>query len=196
MNRTCQKENHDDDSNEGNLLFIHRHGAKLTIFFNKVFAALNFHFRLERLDDKPGHKENGNEIGDVISHFMIPVYAEVRAENIARQRLKQTDEQGRVDPGAYGHTGKAADKHDGGRGLAPGKIKGTGQAVGHGTDDGKGVILRLTEMKGRDTTVDLTFPFEIKEVIRTNLIEEESGSLGISGKTRGIFVKTKVILPS
>ncbi len=50
-------------------------------------------------------------------------------------------------------------------------------------DDGKGVILRLTEMKGRDTTVDLTFPFEIKDVIRTNLIEEESGSLGISGKT-------------
>lgn len=50
-------------------------------------------------------------------------------------------------------------------------------------DNGNGVILRLTEMKGEDTTVAITLPLEVKKVIRTNLIEEEIEDINLKGKT-------------
>lgn len=50
-------------------------------------------------------------------------------------------------------------------------------------DNDNGVILRLTEMKGEDTTVAITLPLEVKKVIRTNLIEEEIEVMDVRGKT-------------
>lgn len=50
-------------------------------------------------------------------------------------------------------------------------------------DSGDGVILRLVEMEGKDKTVEVSLPEEIKGVIRTNLIEEEEERIDISGKT-------------
>ena len=35
------------------------------------------------------------------------------------------------------------------------------------------LIIRLTEMEGRDKTVQITLPAEVKKVVRTNLIEDE-----------------------
>lgn len=50
-------------------------------------------------------------------------------------------------------------------------------------DNDNGVILRLTEMKGEDTQVSITLPFEVKRIVRTNLIEEEIEEINIKGKT-------------
>ena len=50
-------------------------------------------------------------------------------------------------------------------------------------DNDKHLIIRLTEMKGRDTQVQLTFQEAVKKVIRTNLIEDEQQTLDTSGKT-------------
>lgn len=35
------------------------------------------------------------------------------------------------------------------------------------------LIIRLTEMEGKDKTVQITLPAEVKKVVRTNLIEDE-----------------------
>lgn len=51
------------------------------------------------------------------------------------------------------------------------------------TDDGNNLIIRLVEMEGKDKEVEVTLPQEIKEVVRTNLIEEEEERLNLSGKT-------------
>ena len=50
-------------------------------------------------------------------------------------------------------------------------------------DNDNGVILRLTEMKGEDTNVDITLPLEVKKIIRTNAIEEEIEEIEAKGKT-------------
>lgn len=49
-------------------------------------------------------------------------------------------------------------------------------------DDGNGYILRITEMEGVDKDVVITLPFEVKEVIKCSMIEENQSSLGISGR--------------
>lgn len=50
-------------------------------------------------------------------------------------------------------------------------------------DNDNHIIIRLTEMKGRDTQVRVTLPKEVKRVIKTNLIEDESEPVNTSGKT-------------
>lgn len=50
-------------------------------------------------------------------------------------------------------------------------------------DNDDHIIIRLTEMKGRDTNVRITLPKEVKKVIKTNLIEDEIESVNTSGKT-------------
>lgn len=40
-------------------------------------------------------------------------------------------------------------------------------------DNDESIIIRLTEMEGKDKTIKLTLPIEVKQVIRTNLIEDE-----------------------
>ena len=49
-------------------------------------------------------------------------------------------------------------------------------------DNDGNLIIRLTEMEGKDKEVTLTFPFEVKNVVRTNLIEDEEEQLNVSGK--------------
>lgn len=49
-------------------------------------------------------------------------------------------------------------------------------------DQDGNLIIRLTEMEGKDKEITVTLPFEVKQVIRTNLIEEEAETLPISGK--------------
>lgn len=49
-------------------------------------------------------------------------------------------------------------------------------------DNDGNLIIRLTEMEGKDKEVTLTLPFEVKNVIRTNLIEDEVEQLNVSGK--------------
>lgn len=50
-------------------------------------------------------------------------------------------------------------------------------------DDGQAVIIRLTEMKGEDTVAKVELPWEVKRVVRTNLIEEEETIVPTSGRT-------------
>jgi alpha-mannosidase len=40
-------------------------------------------------------------------------------------------------------------------------------------DNDDNIIIRLTEMKGEDTTVKIGLLFAVKKVIKTNLIEDE-----------------------
>ena len=50
-------------------------------------------------------------------------------------------------------------------------------------DNDRNLIIRLTEMEGRDKDVSITLPVEAKKVIRTNLIEDEMEVLPVKGKT-------------
>ena len=50
-------------------------------------------------------------------------------------------------------------------------------------DNDNSLIIRLVEMEGKDKEVELVLPQEVKDVIRTNLIEEEEERLGLCGKT-------------
>lgn len=50
-------------------------------------------------------------------------------------------------------------------------------------DDGDGYILRITEMEGRDKTVKITLPFEVGEIIRCSMIEEEQERIPGEGRT-------------
>lgn len=49
-------------------------------------------------------------------------------------------------------------------------------------DNDNGVILRLAEMEGVDKQVTVTLPFDVKRVVRTNLIEDEEEELDVSGR--------------
>lgn len=49
-------------------------------------------------------------------------------------------------------------------------------------DKDNNIIIRLTEMRGKDTQVKIELPFDVKKVIRTNLIEEEGEVINVSGK--------------
>lgn len=49
------------------------------------------------------------------------------------------------------------------------------------SDNDNNIIIRMTEMEGKDKSVTLTFPFEVKQVIRTNLVEEEMEKLDVKG---------------
>lgn len=44
------------------------------------------------------------------------------------------------------------------------------------------LIIRLTEMEGKDKEVRLSLPVAVKKVVRTNLVEEEEGELPLEGK--------------
>lgn len=48
-------------------------------------------------------------------------------------------------------------------------------------DNDNGVIIRLTEMEGKDKTVSIKLPFNVKKVIRTNLIEDEQEIVKTAG---------------
>lgn len=48
-------------------------------------------------------------------------------------------------------------------------------------DNGNNLIIRLTEMEGKDKEVMVTLPISVKKAIRTNLIEEEQEILPVSG---------------
>lgn len=48
-------------------------------------------------------------------------------------------------------------------------------------DADNGVILRVTEMEGKDKTVTVTFPQAVKRVVRTNLIEQEIEEMDLKG---------------
>jgi alpha-mannosidase len=62
------------------------------------------------------------------------------------------------------------------------------------SDNDNQLIIRLTEMRGRDTHVNITLPQEIKKVIRTNLIEEEQEEMNIPpGKTITLPMKRNSI---
>lgn len=50
------------------------------------------------------------------------------------------------------------------------------------TDGGNALILRLTEMEGVDKTVEVTLPFDVKRVTRTDLIEEGGEPVAGSGR--------------
>ena len=50
-------------------------------------------------------------------------------------------------------------------------------------DNDNSLIIRLTEMEGRDKEVRVTLPVEAKKVIRTNLIEDEQEVIPVSGGT-------------
>lgn len=54
-------------------------------------------------------------------------------------------------------------------------------------DNDNSLIIRLTEMEGRDKSVTITLPVEVKKIIRTNLIEDEIEP--ISGSGREITIK-------
>ena len=49
-------------------------------------------------------------------------------------------------------------------------------------DAERAVILRLTEMEGVDKTVEVTLPFDVKRVVRTDLIEEGGEPVAGSGR--------------
>lgn len=55
-------------------------------------------------------------------------------------------------------------------------------------DNDNGVILRLAEMQGRDAEVKITLPFEVKKVIKTNMIEEEMEVVDTKGKNINLFL--------
>ncbi|MFV0397134.1 MAG: glycosyl hydrolase-related protein [Bacteroidales bacterium] len=48
-------------------------------------------------------------------------------------------------------------------------------------DADNGVILRVTEMEGKDKTVTVTFPQAVKRVVRTNLIEQNIEEMDLKG---------------
>lgn len=48
-------------------------------------------------------------------------------------------------------------------------------------DNDNNLIIRLTEMEGKNKDVMLTLPFSVKKIIRTNPIEEEQETLAVSG---------------
>ena len=50
------------------------------------------------------------------------------------------------------------------------------------SDTGNGVIVRLTEMEGKDSEVKMEFPFSVKQVIQTNMIEEEKTIMPVAEK--------------
>lgn len=50
------------------------------------------------------------------------------------------------------------------------------------TDNDNQVIIRLTEMKGEKTDVQIELPFSVKKVIRTNMIEDDLEEINTSGK--------------
>ena len=60
-------------------------------------------------------------------------------------------------------------------------------------DNDNHLIIRLTEMKGRDTNVNVTLPKEVKKVIKTNLIEDEIEPIKTSGKTITLPLGKKAI---
>ena len=49
-------------------------------------------------------------------------------------------------------------------------------------DNDNSIIIRLVEMKGEDTDVEISLPFEVKKVVKTNMIEEDESDMNISGK--------------
>lgn len=49
-------------------------------------------------------------------------------------------------------------------------------------DNDNNIILRLTEMEGKDKSVTVTLPFDVKRVVRTNLIEDEQQDMKLSGR--------------
>lgn len=49
-------------------------------------------------------------------------------------------------------------------------------------DNDNNVLIRITEMKGEKSNVQIELPFEVKKVIRTNLIEDEMEVINTSGK--------------
>ena len=51
------------------------------------------------------------------------------------------------------------------------------------TDSDNSVIIRLTEMEGKDKSVTVTLPFDVKRIVRTNLIEDEQEALKGEGRT-------------
>jgi alpha-mannosidase len=62
------------------------------------------------------------------------------------------------------------------------------------SDNDDHLIIRLTEMLGRDTNVSITLPKEVKKVIRTNLIEDEQEQMNIpSGTTITLPIKKNAI---
>jgi len=60
-------------------------------------------------------------------------------------------------------------------------------------DNDEHIIIRLTEMQGRDTQVNIILPVEVKKVIRTNLIEDEGETVNTSGKTITLPLGKKAI---
>lgn len=50
-------------------------------------------------------------------------------------------------------------------------------------DNDNSIIIRLTEMEGKNKTITIRLPFMAKKVIRTNLIEDEQGVVNTSGDT-------------
>jgi alpha-mannosidase len=48
-------------------------------------------------------------------------------------------------------------------------------------DNDHAIILRLTEMEGKDKSVTVTLPFNASKVVKTDLIEEEKENLNMSG---------------
>ena len=46
-------------------------------------------------------------------------------------------------------------------------------------DNDNNLIIRLTEMEGKDKEIQVSLPFEAKQVIRTNLIEDEEEVLPV-----------------
>ncbi len=49
-------------------------------------------------------------------------------------------------------------------------------------DNDSNLIIRLTEMEGKDKEIQLTLPTDVKKVIRTNLVEDEEDVIPASGK--------------
>lgn len=50
-------------------------------------------------------------------------------------------------------------------------------------DADNNLIIRLTEMEGRNKTIQVTLPFNAKKIIKTNMVEEEEETLPIKGQT-------------
>lgn len=49
-------------------------------------------------------------------------------------------------------------------------------------DNSSGIIIRLTEMNGKDKQVKISFPFPAKTIVRTNLIEDELETVPVQGE--------------
>ena len=50
------------------------------------------------------------------------------------------------------------------------------------------LIIRLTEMEGKDKTVQITLPADVKKVVRTNLIEDEIETIPGNGNVISVFL--------